>query len=304
MQPPSFSDFRQYIIRASSNKSTFLLPPIQCLPDPKYIPARRELTPKEFIVKALKGVQCDGCQTQPASIRSAVLQSMNKAIKDPSLHFNRCELSILFNIYFHLTNHENRPMEQRELAVFLYLTFNITNTATLEGIYRAALKITHGGFSKQAGGFDSYVFVKMLSALLRGSIEERAVWTFYILDEDGDDAISPKLELTRSLRHTFDPTIAASAPEIDPEEPFRDTLRYLTGKMGMTLTGSMSLEEFVRECKASPWLIEGIAPTLPSEITNYAFQSIITQTPRLPPIENITPRCNNVSNEKKRRKKE
>nr|CUU00218.1 hypothetical transcript [Hymenolepis microstoma] len=89
-----------------------------------------------------------------------------------------------------------------------------------------------------------------------------------------------------SLMGTFNPHISASAPNIDPEEPSRDTLRYLIRKMDITTDSGIGVDGFIRECRTSPWLIDGILPTLPSEAFNCAFQNLVSREPRLPAIEN------------------
>ncbi|EUB59139.1 EF-hand calcium-binding domain-containing protein 1 [Echinococcus granulosus] len=298
-------DPRLWRLRAKSNKSTFLIPSTHYLGSPDLIKVRHDLTSKTFIEKALKGVRCeDGRHNHFFSVRRAVLEDINKAIKDPSLHFDRYEVSTLLNVYYTLTNYEVRGMKQAELMNFLYLTLNITNMSSLQGLYRAGMKLTGRGNSKIMGTFDSLAFVRLMSVLLRGSIEERAVLSFYVLDENDDGLITAKTEIAHSLRSSFNTKVAASAPEIDPEEPSRDTLRYLTKKMGLSVDGGLNLEEFVNECLVSPWLIDGILPNLPSEISNYAFQCLVSQVPTLPLIENRAARNKSIVNIKKRKRKD
>ncbi|KAL5112788.1 EF-hand calcium-binding domain-containing protein 1 [Taenia crassiceps] len=298
-------DPRIWRLRVKNNKSTFFIPSTYYLNSPDLISVRRHLVPKTFVEKALKGVHCEEFgRNHIFSVRRAALEDINRATKDPSLHFNRYEVSTLLNVYYTLTNYEVRAMKQAELTNFLYLTLNITNATSLQGLYRAGIKLMCQRNLKLTGTFNSLTFVRLMSVLLRGSIEERAVLSFYVLDENDDGLITAKTELTCLLRSTFNSKVAASAPEIDPEEPSRDTLRYLIKKMGLSVDGGLNLEEFVNECLVSPWLIDGILPTLPSEISNYAFQCLISQVPTLPLIENRAARNKSVVSIKKRKRKD
>ncbi|VDM17517.1 unnamed protein product [Hydatigera taeniaeformis] len=301
----SLMDPRIWRLRVQNNKNTFLIPSAYYLNNPDLIPLRRNLAPKTFLERALKGVRYEEFGPNHIfSVRRAALEDINKTTKNLSLHFNRYEISTLLNVYYTLTNYEVRPMKQAELMNFLYLTLNITNVESLQGLYRAGIKLMcHGNF-KLMGAFDSLTFVHLMSVLLRGSIEERAVLSFYVLDENDDGLITAKTELAHSLRSSFNPRVAASAPEIDPEEPSRDTLRYLIKKMGLSVDGGLNLDEFVNECLVSPWLIDGILPNLPSEISNYAFQCVVSQVPKLPLIENNAARNRSIVSIKKRKRKD
>ncbi|VDO01051.1 unnamed protein product [Rodentolepis nana] len=251
------------------------------------IPLRREIEMKNFVDKALKGVCLDKMIPKGISrIRMAVLNDIDKIIKDKSIHFTRFEMVAILNVFYSLLDYQVRTMNKLEFQDFLYLTLGITNMAVLSGFCRAARKISQRGSLKEDGILDGPTFVKMMSILLRGTIDERALLSFYILDEDGDGILSPKSDLSMCLMGTFNPHISASAPNIDPEEPSRDTLRYLIKKMDITTDSGIGIEGFIRECRASPWLVDGILPTLPSETFNRAFQNLVSQAPRLQPIEN------------------
>ncbi|KAM3173995.1 hypothetical protein ACTXT7_011424 [Hymenolepis weldensis] len=251
------------------------------------IPLRREIEMRNFVEKALKGVRLDKMIPKGISrIRMAVLNDTDRVIKDKSIHLNRFEIVAILNVFYSLLNYHVQPMNKSEFKDFLYLTLGITNMTVLSGLCRAAKKISQSVNPKESGLLDGPTFVRLMSILLRGSIEERALVSFYILDEDGDGILSPKSDLSLSLTGTFNPYISASAPNIDPEEPTRDILRYLIKKMDIAVDSGIGINGFIKECRASPWLIDGVLPTLPSELRNYAFQSLVSQVPRLPAIEN------------------
>ncbi|KAM7540887.1 hypothetical protein Aperf_G00000031997 [Anoplocephala perfoliata] len=280
-------DYRTWKLRARNNKCSFQVPSVFFLNDVNLIPLRRDVEPRIFVEKALKGARLNKLKERSISkIRTTVLADIDRILKDKFIHFDRLEIAFLLNVFYSLTDYKVRPLGKSELKNFLYLTLDITNTTVISGLYRAGVKLSQGGNSKSWGVLDGPAFVKLMSILLRGSIEERAMISFYIIDEDDDGILSPKSELSHSLRSTFDPHISASAPDIDPEEPSRDTLRYLIRKMGISMDGGLAMDDFINVCLTSPWFIDGILPTLPSELHNYAFQSFISQVPKLPLIDN------------------
>ena len=298
-------DPRLWRLRTRNNQNTFIIPSAYYLASPDMFKYRQNIAPKIFVDRVLRGVHGDEVKDRLiVNIRPAVLEETNIALKDHSVHFNRLEISTLLNTYYALTNYEVRPIKPAELKSFLYLTLNITNASSLQGLYRAGTKLMKRTSLKSVVYFDGLAFIRLMSVLLRGSIEERAALTFYILDEDDDGMITPKTEITHSLRSSFDPYVSASAPEIDPEEPSRDTMRYLIKKMGMSIDGGINMDDFINECLLSPWLIDGIVPTLPSEISNYAFQSLVTQVPKLPLIENRAARNRSIVSIRKKKRKE
>ncbi len=285
----NYLDAQSWKLRARNNRQAFTVPSIYSLVDRKVIPSRRAVMGREFLDKALDGVDTGSPRCYRANVRSAVNDCVDKAVKDKSMHFTRGELTTLFNIFFTLTGHEIRPMTQAELSQFLYLTLGITNTTTLNGLYRAGIKLMYGNDVKSVGKMNANAFVNLLSILLRGTIEQRASLAFHVCDVDDDLYIKPRVEFEAHLRHSFDPNIAASAPEIDPFEPYRDTLRYLMNKLKSAKDGKITELDFVQECKAFPWLIEGLIPTIPMETANLAMQDLFSPKLKLPSIDTRPP---------------
>lgn len=285
MRNYDFLNAQPWRLKVKNNSSTFIIPSVYTLHDANTIHARRKVQGKEFLFKALNGVQFGLEGLYPAKVRAAVLDNVSEARKFKNLHFKGSELANVYNLFYTIIKHEIRPMEPRELIDFLYLNLRITNTITLNGLYRAAIKYVKGPDAKIVGRMTPHVFVYLLSILLRGNLEERATLAFYVADVDGDNNIRARVEIDTILKTSFDPYIAASAPEIDPYEPFRDTSRFLSAKLNLLGDSKVNRQDFVRECIKAPWLIDGLVPIIPEEIANLSLQSVISPTPRLPPIE-------------------
>lgn len=294
MQPYNFFNMQHWNLRVKNNKNTFSVPSAFTLADPAEISSRRRLLGKTFILKALNGVDYGHGHFFRARLRSSIIEYVNKALQETSLHFNRGEICILYNMYLTLTRFQIRPLELSELSDFLYTSLGITNAVTLEGLYRGAVKLTYGADAKLSGRLNAHAFVKLLSVLLRGTLVERASLAFHVADVDGDNVLRTRVEFDQLLRKAFDPYIAASAPDIDPYEPFRDTMRYLMNKLTKAAEGKMSESDFVEECCQAPWLVEGLVPSVPNELANMALQGLLSRNPRLRPIE--PPRGNQTRN--------
>lgn len=278
-------DYKTWKLKHPNNKNTFDVPSVFQLGELEKIPLRKRTEILNFIEKALSGVILDKSPVTlhgPSAIRHTVLKDIDRILKDTSIHFSRFEIATVLNVFYALLDYNVRLMEKKEFRNFLHLTLGITDLTVLTGIWRAVKNISGAKNPNELKGLDGPLFVKILSILLRGSLEERAKLTFYILDENDDGTLNPEFDGTLSLKGTFDPHISASSPSLDPEEPSRDMEKYLCQKMNIPIDGGIAIDAFVEKCRESPWLIDCILPTLPSELNNYAFQTILCSEPKVP----------------------
>ncbi|TPP65237.1 EF-hand calcium-binding domain-containing protein 1 [Fasciola gigantica] len=228
--------------------------------------------------------RCGICEELNATTRNAILNLIKQVEKIKKLHFNKTELSILLHMCVEITGREVRDMTVDELKSFLYGTLDITNPYSLDGLCRAAMQNTRISTSKKT--VSPVDFVQLLSVLLRGTLSERAELAFRIMDLDSDGLIRRNVEVRRFLHDTFDVSVAAQNPEIDPEEPVRDTMNYLCEKLQCTLTQPISVDRFKNLANEEPWIIESLLPCIPSEMTNLVFQTLFSTKVRLPSLEN------------------
>ncbi|CAL8091255.1 unnamed protein product [Calicophoron daubneyi] len=228
--------------------------------------------------------RCGICADLNATTRNAILNLIKQVEKQPSLHFNKTELSILLHMCVEITGREVRDITVEELKTFLYGTLDITNPFSLDGLCRATMLSSRASVSKKT--VSPVEFVKLLSVLLRGNLSERADLAFKVMDLDSDGLIRRNVEVRRLLHDTFDVSVAAQNPEIDPEEPVRDTINYLCEKLQCTLTQPISMDRFRALAHEEPWVVECLLPCIPSEMTNLVFQTLFSTEVKLPSLEN------------------
>ncbi|CAH8858756.1 unnamed protein product [Trichobilharzia szidati] len=223
------------------------------------------------------------CEELNATTRNSILSLLKQAEKIKNIHFNRTELSILLHMCAEITDRQIRDLTVDELKSFLYATLDITNPFSLDGICRAAMNSTRSSGVKKT--ITPMKFLEILSILLRGNLTERAELAFHIMDLDCDGLIRRNMEVRRLLHDTFDVSVAAQNPEIDPDEPVRDTINYLCEKLQCTLTQPVSIDKFKALAQEEPWIIESLVPCIPSEMTNLVFQTVFSTQVKLPSLE-------------------
>ncbi|VDQ10524.1 unnamed protein product [Trichobilharzia regenti] len=233
--------------------------------------------------KSKKFNQYGLCEDLNATTRNAILTLLKQAEKIQNIHFNRTELSILLHMCAEITDRQIRDLTVDELKSFLYATLDITNPFSLDGICRAAMNSTRSSGVKKT--IPPMKFLEILSILLRGNITERAELAFHIMDLDCDGLIRRNMEVRRLLHDTFDVSVAAQNPEIDPDEPVRDTINYLCEKLQCTLTQPVSIDKFKALAQEEPWIVESLVPCIPSEMTNLVFQTVFSTQVKLPSLE-------------------
>ncbi|KAL7064138.1 hypothetical protein AAHC03_05658 [Spirometra sp. Aus1] len=198
-------------------------------------------------------------------------------------------MTIILQIFFELTRRQLRSMTLAEIQEFLYVQFQITHIVTLGRLARAAQLLRRESKGPYVQGVGPLQFLHLLSTLLRGNTDDRAELAFYAMDLDEDGRLRTHPEIWSLLKGTYDSKIAASNAEIDPEEPVRDTVRFLQMKTTILAHGSIGLSAFKRLVRREPWLIESLLPCLPRDLENVAFQSLFTGTAEVPVYDRRNP---------------
>lgn len=294
-EPLGFNMFKDQRIKPTYSKSTRLkldLPSYFIPPNQEYIKARKRIEPRRFcdrvfaeadVRRLLSKSTCDDIS---AKNRNAIITTMTKARLVSSIHFDRTELSILLHMYVQLTGLEMRDMTPEEMKSFLYSTLDITNPFSLDGLCRAALMQSKHTVTILRKTINPLDFLQTLSTLLRGKILDRAELAFHVMDIDSDGLLRKQVEFRRLLFDTFDVFVAAQNPEIDPDEPMRDTLNYLCDRLDCTINQPITMIKFKNLVQEEPWIIECLLPCIPSESINILFQSLFSTTVQLPSLEN------------------
>ncbi|VDM16598.1 unnamed protein product [Hydatigera taeniaeformis] len=178
-----------------------------------------------------------------------------------------------------------RDISSEEMKNFLHSTLGITNLHSLDGICRASAKMNIDSTPTCKRYISPSAFVRTLSIMLRGTVDDRAEMAFYAIDFDSDGLLRKAVEIRRLLQDSFDASIAAQNAEIDPEEPIRDVANFLCDKLNCTITSHVSLQNFREKCQQQPWIVECLLPCIPEEKINYIFQSIFTTSVNIPSLE-------------------
>lgn len=228
------------------------------------------------------------CAEITAKNRNAIRIVIKKVLGAPQVYFNRTELSILMHMYLQLTGLEMRDILHEEMKAFLYGTLGITNSLSLDGLCRASAVMNLGPAAASNKQIPPLAFVRTLSIMLRGTVDDRAELAFYAFDIDSDGMLRKVVEMRRLLRNSFDITISAQDPEIDPEEPARDAVNILCDKLNCTITSSVSLQDFRAHCQREPWIVECLLPVIPEERINYVFQGLFNTDVFVPSTERTT----------------
>ncbi|KAL7063613.1 hypothetical protein AAHC03_01379 [Spirometra sp. Aus1] len=287
------------VIRCRGNNWNLIVPSVFTTPGPELIAQRKVFKAARFIERALaetdtrKERQRYPPQKLTPTIRGAILQCVTEARKDPRIHFTGSELSILFHIYFHLTNYQIRPMTEEELKDFLVSTLSLSGQNLLEGLHGAARMLRFGRPSLKSDGITAYDFVLLLSCMLRGSFTDRATMSFYVLDRDSDGRLRTNVEFAYFLRGSlWNVQDEPDECEFDGDHT-QQAVQYLASKASISIGGSIGLARFLQLCSKQPWMIDAILPCIPRDIDNVTFQSIFTGN-IMTPYHSESPRHSNT----------
>lgn len=186
------------------------------------------------------------------------------------VHFNICEIKLILLLFKAIVGGDIEALLSEDgLKSFLSAQFDITNIKSLEGLTRA-FKIKSRGKEISAEEF-----LLGLSVFLRGSLQERAKFTFKAFDVDGDGYLRRKDEIPKYLQDSFDPKSEAVESEIDTDEPARETANYLWNKFNCDEKADVDVLTFTRLCLHDPILMECLTPVYPTDSKILTFQNLL-----------------------------
>ncbi|VDM05362.1 unnamed protein product [Schistocephalus solidus] len=284
-------DHEPNILKTKDKKVTFDLPSVYTLNFKSRVKARHTMRPSSFVQAVWAKTDTSHLRTKhtdfkfPSWLRNRLLSLVSEAAKDSRIHFNNTELAILFQMYFQLAHQEVRSLKLAEVEQFLYSTLDISHGLTLTRLAQAALLIRTGRNQARAKSVNPIEFVLLISILLRGKITERADLAFYAMDVDGDGFLRQPAEFTALLQNSFPPEFSSENADMDPEQPVREAIAFLTHKAGIRRGGSLDLEAFRKLAASEPWMVDSLLHCIPSDSVNMAFQSTFTANVVLPARE-------------------
>ncbi|VDN26139.1 unnamed protein product [Dibothriocephalus latus] len=290
MQGPSLAK-KDTILKTRENKICFKLPSVFPKSAQAHLRSFHIMRPSSLVNRVWRTLDTSDLHQKfnglrlPASLRLTLMNLVTKASRDSRIHFDTAELSILFHIFFVLVKLQDREMRISELDDFLWTQIGITHMSTRQNLARAAPMLRLGYAVQRSKGVTALQFVHFLSTLLRGTILERARLAFYAMDVDGDGILRQMVEFTSLLSGSFDVHIAAVNPELDPQEPVRDTVQFLVRTAQINREGGLDMDDFLAVAIREPWVISSLFQCVPEEHANVAFQSLFTTAVEVPVME-------------------
>ena len=260
----------------------YVLPSVFALPSPSFFQNRRIFDAANFVRKVnestIPGTANISSVTFqfPSSVRLAIVSLVCRLRRHPQIHFNSREIAIILQMYYTITGYKVRLMSQSEFEDFLVGYLGITNMHTLAGLKRVTIQILDDIQRPERLGIPAENFVLMLSIYLRGSLLEKAEMAFKVMDIDRDGALRKQVEFKRFLTGSFEPEIAATHADIDPEQPVRESIQYMQNILGASSESGVDLKRFQEIALKQPWVLDCLFPITCNELNNLAFQSLLT----------------------------
>lgn len=212
----------------------------------------------------------------PAGVRLVIVSLVCELRRHPKMHFDGREIATVLQMYYAIVGYKVRLMTQVEFADFLVGCLGITNSHTLAGIKRVTIHLRDDKKRPGKLGIPPGNFVLMLSIYLRGSLLERAELAFKIMDIDRDGLLRKQVEFRRFLAGSFEPEIAATHADIDPDQPVRETIQYLENLLSSSSDGGVDLTRFKELVVTQPWIIDCLLPISCHELYSLAFENLLT----------------------------
>ncbi|VDD79815.1 unnamed protein product [Mesocestoides corti] len=263
-------------------KNKYVIPSVFAQPGEELFRGRRQIHVPKFAKTVTTAVDTSELESRypsfkmPSSVRLAILNLVCELRDDPKIYFNSQEIASLLQMYYAITNYKVRVMTQAEFEDFLVGTLGITNPLSIAGFKRATILLRNKNRRPDKRGIPADNFIHMLSFYLRGSIVDKAELAFKVIDIDQDGLLRRPVEFQHFLQGSFDPEIAATHAEIDPEQPVRETIQYLVSKTRASSENGLDLKAFTNLIVKEPWLINCLVPISCPELDNIAFQSLFT----------------------------
>lgn len=243
----------------------YVVPSVFALPNEDYFRIRRNLKVKNLLQTVDRGSSHFSKMSKadhkfPSSVRRAIASLVPQLRRNPKNYFNSKELAVLLQMYYTITEHRVRHMTQKELDGFLKITLGITNSHVLNGLKRMAVHSYNSNAGIENLGIPPINFVTMLSIYLRGSLGERAEMAFKIMDIDRDGMLRKDFEFPKLLSRSFVISIAALYPDIDPDQPIRDSIKYLEKIFDFGFEKGVNMKRFKEVALEQPWIIDCLLP--------------------------------------------
>ncbi len=208
-----------------------------------------------------------------ALMKLPIMKILEKARDTPDIRFSTAEITILLQIFFRVTRNTKHVMTPQSLRDFLYTNLDITHGDSLDGIARALVRLRTGAQRPNNNNISPIDFLRVLSYMMRGNLEERALMAFYLLDMDDDGHLRRQVEIRSFLSRNW-----VEIPDLPfPIEAYIEALRYLSTKLLTYPCACISKRGFVELAKANPWIVTALLYWLPTDRVNLSFQALFAR---------------------------
>jgi len=180
-------------------------------------------------------------------------------------HFNTDECKNLLMIYEKIN--KQGKIDRLKFREILHTIFDITDDVMLDLTFRS--------FDRDFDGvIDESEWVKGLSVMLRGELDELIEFVYFVYDMNGDRSLARE-ELFHCLRGCIHPGYGVDSDEI--EEVEKEIVEIAMKKLDVDRDGQITYEDFVAACHIDPLLLQAVGPCLPTAKASAAFLAVVTE---------------------------
>lgn len=181
-------------------------------------------------------------------------------------HFSEQEIDAIAIIYFKFLGEfgvKREQMDRAQFRSFFQSTFHITDDILID---RSFLYLDKG----QTPYVTLETWIKTLSLFLRGTLEEKMQYCFFVYDLGGGGKIK-RNDMIRLLRKCF-----IYEKDEDVELMVKDFADILVRKMDVDGDGEISYEDFAESVKGQKELLECFGRCLPDLLSTIDFLHTFT----------------------------
>jgi len=180
-------------------------------------------------------------------------------------NFGSEEIRVLLLV--HQKMEEAGPLDRNRFREILCVVFEITDDVMLDLVFRAF-------DADQDGYVNDIEWVRGMSTMLRGTLEQLTDFTYTVYDMNGDGALARE-ELHHCLKGCIFAGFGIDEDEI--EECERDIVEIAMRKLDNDRDGQITYEDFVRAVRMDALLLQAVGCCIPSTKSASAFQSLFTE---------------------------
>eukprot|EP00056_Hartaetosiga_gracilis_P007429 m.108224 g.108224 ORF g.108224 m.108224 type:complete len:202 (-) comp12703_c2_seq1:580-1185(-) len=183
-------------------------------------------------------------------------------------HFEHEEVEKMISFFHTVT--DTTKIDRNAFREILHKYFNLTETMMMDRVYRAFAVAGEGGVTESD-------FVHGMSAVLRGSIEEKVDFVFRVYATITDDSsrVINRDTMFFLLKHTM----VKIQNEEERDEGIKDLVELVMKKMDVDHDGKLSLADYTESVTKDPLLMEALGPCLPDEKHASEFMRVVMSTP-------------------------